>query len=441
MITLQDRLSSLAGYYNSPWPVECGGNRRQKAAEGGLQARNGRSRVITRIDDRWHVMVIRRGPEEIYLGGTMPSWSGPDPFGWLQRLDPDTLDPIAESPKLPAGGHVWCGAIAAHEKGDIYKVNGCYLHRLDRDCWVVKERRLPVDQAHNGLLILGDGSIVTKDLRLSGQGSSTITRLTADGLELLGEPLLLPEGSMGRIASDRIGDEEFIYIPGIERVWRIRVGSEKMEIDKNWSPKYRQESGTQGLAWDGCISEGSLWLMDNGDIDSLRAIYGVHPNGRFDKPEKRLSWRRPAPWSGKLRLLKISLMDGRIDEICPFNRAGGGIIAPPVFVPEYGICIAWDSINGGLAGIVDSPAGLKIAWTIEARPSMQPVVFPETGELVINDFHNGDDRLIVVEIPTGEIIDTVSTGSRVANGMFLTPGGKRDVFYCSTFAVARVQWS
>jgi hypothetical protein len=70
---------------------------------------------------------------------------------------------------------------------------------------------------------------------------------------------------------------------------------------------------------------------------------------------------------------------------------------------------------------------------------MQPVVFPETGELVINDYSNSDDRLIVVDIPTGEILDSVSTGSRVANGMFLTPGGDRDVFYCSTFAVARVQ--
>jgi hypothetical protein len=208
------------------------------------------------------------------------------------------------------------------------------MHRLDADCQVVTERRLPVDQAHNGLLILSDGSIVTKDLRLAGQGPSTITRLSPDGLALIGEPLRLPEGSMGRIASDLTEAGEFIYIPGIEHVWRIRVEPGRMSIDLDWSPRYRAKGGPQGLSWDGCISDGSLWLMDNGDIDSLRAIYGVHPNGRFDAPSNRLSWRRPAPWTGPQRLLKVSLNGGDVRAIAPFGTPGGGIIAPPVHVPS-----------------------------------------------------------------------------------------------------------
>lgn len=439
-MTGQDRAGPLPGYYPSPWPVECGGNRRQKAAIGGLNARGSEARVICRNDNRWHVMAIRRGPGEIYVGGTMPAWQGPEPFGWLQKLDPETLAPLASSPELPAGGHVWCGAIAAHANGDIYEVNGCYMHRLDPDCQVVTERRLPVDQAHNGMLILSDGSIVTKDLRLAGQGPSTITRLAADGLEVIGERLRLPEGSMGRIASDLTADGEFIYIPGIEHVWRIHVDGDRMAVDEKWRPQYREEPGPQGLSWDGCISSDALWLMDNGDIDSLRAIYGVHPNGRFDGPEHRLSWRRPAPWEGPQHLLKVSLDSGAIQSIAPFGMPGGGIIAPPVYVPEHKMCIAWDSINGGVAGISDADGDLKVSWTVNARPSMQPVVFPETGELVINDFKPGDDQLIVIDIPTGEVIDRVSTGSHIANGMFLTPGGDRDIYYCSTYAVARVQW-
>ncbi len=439
-MTGQDRAGPLPGYYPSPWPVECGGNRRQKAAAGGLNARGSEARVICRNDDRWHVMAIRRGPGEIYVGGTMPAWQGPEPFGWLQKLDPETLAPLASSPELPAGGHVWCGAIAAHANGDIYEVNGCYMHRLDPDCQVATERRLPVDQAHNGMLILSDGSIVTKDLRLAGQGPSTITRLAADGLEVIGEPLRLPEGSMGRIASDLTADGEFIYIPGIEHVWRIHVDGDRMAVDEKWRPQYRGEPGPQGLSWDGCISSDALWLMDNGDIDSLRAIYGVHPNGRFDGPEHRLSWRRPAPWDGPQRLLKVSLNSGDIQSIAPFGTPGGGIIAPPVYVPEHKMCIAWDSINGGVAGISDADGDLKVSWTVDARPSMQPVVFPETGEFVINDFKPDDDQLIVIDIQTGEVIYRVSTGSHIANGMFLTPGGDRDIYYCSTYAVARVQW-
>ena len=440
-MTQQDRKNFLPGYFDSPWPVECGGNRRQKAANGGLYARDGVATSTIQRNDRWNVMAIRRAVGEVYIAGTMPAWSGSEPYGWLERININTLEPISESPQLPSGGHVWCGAIAAHANGDIYKVNGCYMHRLSPDCSVIKEKRLPVDQAHNGLLILSDGTIITKDLRLSGQGKSTITRLSPDSLDIIGEPMALPEGSMGRIASDQTSNGEFIYIPGIEHVWRIRVDGENMVLDHEWAPQYRTEGGNQGLSWDGCISEDNLWIMDNGDIDSLRAIYSVHPNGRFDAPSNRLSWRRPAPWSGPQRLLKLSLISGDLTEIVPFGTPGGGIIAPPVYVPEYGTCITWDSINGGLAGIKNDDEGLEVAWRLDARPTMQPIVFPETGELVINDFKDNQDYLIVVDIRSGKIIDRVATGSTLANGMFLTAGGHRDVYYCSTFSIARVQWN
>jgi hypothetical protein len=153
------------------------------------------------------------------MGVTIPAFTGlAPPYGWLQKLDPDTLEVLVESPELPCGEHVWCGAIAAHANGDIIKVNGCYMHRLNVDCQVAVERKLPVDQAHNGLLILSDGSIVTKDLRLAGQGASTVTRLDPKTLELIGDVLVLPEGSMGRITSDLTPDGVFIYVPGIEYV-------------------------------------------------------------------------------------------------------------------------------------------------------------------------------------------------------------------------------
>jgi len=440
MTTKLDREAPLAGYYSSDWPVECGGNRRQKAASGGLHAKGAKASVTTQINNRWNVMMIRRGEGELYLGGTMPAFTGPPPFGWLQRIDPITLDVIDESPQLPCGDHVWCGAIAAHENGDIVKVNGSYLHQLDPACRVVAGTQLPVDHAHNGLLILSDGSIVTKDCRLAGQGRSTITRLKQDTLELLGEPFVLPEGSMGRIASDLTDEGEFIYIPGVERVWRIRVLADSMQLDESWSPQYRVEGGDQGLSWDGCISDGALWLMDNGDIDSLRAIYGQHPNGRFAKRSDKLSWRRPAPWRGRQRLIKIPLNGDDVQSIAPFDDEGGGIIAPPVNVPELNMCIAWDSINGGLAGIATDGNVLRTAWKVGVRPTMQPVVFPETGELVINDFYNGQDHLVVVDIRSGEILSHIGTGSRLANGMFLTPGTNRDIYYCSTLAICRVEW-
>ena len=438
-MTNSDRKEKLPGYFDSAWPVECGGNRRQKAATGKLLSKNSKTEMISTVSDKWNVMVIQREKNEFFLGGTMPYFNGPKPYGWVQKIDSDSLEVLNESPQLPCGDHVWCGAIAAHENGSIIKVNGSFMHVLSPECEVILEKELPINQAHNGLLILSDGTIVTKDCRLENQQNSTITRLDPNTLELLHEPFALPEGSMGRIASDLNDDEEFIYIPGIERIWRIKVLPDALELDEDWQPQYRNANQSQGLAWDGCISEGSLWVMDNGDIESVRSIYGVNPNGRVAE-NTHLSWRNPAPWKGRQRLIKFDLISGEKTSIEPFDKEGGGIIAPPVNVPEYEMCIAWDSINGGLAGISTTDRKLAVSWQLDMRPTMQPVVFPESGELVINNFENGEDELIVVDIATGELLSRAKVNARLANGMILTPGFNRDIFYCTTGTFSKVTW-
>ena len=438
-MTNSDRKEKLPGYFDSAWPVECGGNRRQKAATGKLLSKNSKTEMISTVSDKWNVMVIQREKNEIFLGGTMPYFNGPKPYGWVQKINSDSLEVLNESPQLPCGDHVWCGAIAAHENGSIIKVNGSFMHVLSPECEVILEKELPINQAHNGLLILSDGTIVTKDCRLENQQNSTITRLDPNTLELLHEPFALPEGSMGRIASDLNDDGEFIYIPGIERIWRIKVLPDALELDEDWQPQDRNANQSQGLAWDGCISEGSLWVMDNGDIESVRSIYGVNPNGRVEE-NTHLSWRNPAPWKGRQRLIKFDLISGEKTSIEPFDKEGGGIIAPPVNVPEYEMCIAWDSINGGLAGISTTDRKLAVSWQLDMRPTMQPVIFPESGELVINNFENGEDELIVVDIATGELLSRAKVNARLANGMFLTPGVNKDIFYCTTGTFSKVTW-
>ena len=438
-MTNSDRKEKLPGYFDSAWPVECGGNRRQKAATGKLLSKNSKTEMISTVSNKWNVMVIQREKNEFFLGGTMPYFNGPKPYGWVQKINSDSLEVLNESPQLPCGDHVWCGAIAAHENGSIIKVNGSFMHVLSPECEVILEKELPINQAHNGLLILSDGTIVTKDCRLENQQNSTITRLDPNTLELLHEPFALPEGSMGRIASDLNDDGEFIYIPGIERIWRIKVLPDALELDEDWQPQYRNANQSQGLAWDGCISEGSLWVMDNGDIESVRSIYGVNPNGRVAE-NTHLSWRNPAPWKGRQRLIKFDLISGEKTSIEPFDKEGGGIIAPPVNVPEYEMCIAWDSINGGLAGISTTDRKLEVSWQLDMRPTMQPVIFPESGELVINNFENGEDELIVVDIATGELLSRAKVNARLANGMFLTPGFNRDIFYCTTGTFSKVTW-
>ena len=444
-MTSLDRSSPLPGYYPSVWPTECGGPRRQKAPRSaGLALQPGeRLEAHVRQTDRWNVMFVQRDPGELYLQGTT-SAADPDAYGWVERVDPETLEMIAASPRLPSGGHVWCGAVLVHANGDLYTVNGRYLHRLDPDCRIVEELELPTDWSHNGLLALGDGRLVTKDLRLYDD-PSTLLLLEPDPLRVVGA-LEIPEASMGRIAADRTPTGEFIYVPGREHVYRYRYARGRLSFDRDWQPRYRDPDSPQGLAWDSCIAGGSAWLMDNGDVNAVRDMFSRHPN--------RLALRDPAQparmplgpemagWQGSQRLIRVGLANhGDADIVALFDEPRAFIIAPPVFVEPQRIVVAWDSANAQLTALrYHGPGKLERLWQRPLRVTMQPMVYPDTGELVVNDYRVEalQDDIVVLDLETGEERGRVYTGSPVANGMFLTPGFGRDLYYCSNSFVSRI---
>src|SRR5690606_31636013 len=103
-------------------------------------------------------------------------------------------------------------------------------------------------------------------------GASTITRLSPD-LELVHTPVVLPEPSMGRIASDHTEAGEAIYVTGETRLFRLWVEPGGLMLDPDWQPEYRTAGGPQGLAWDTCLSGGQAWFHDNGDLVSVRTIF------------------------------------------------------------------------------------------------------------------------------------------------------------------------
>ena len=176
-------------------------------------------------------MFVQRAPGELYLHGTTNPGDR-KAYGWVERVDPFTLAPLAESGPLRSGSHVWCGGVVAHADGSLYTVNGCFVQRLDADCRILAERRLPVDRAHNGLVILSDGVLATKDLRLQGHADSTLTLLEPGSLEILAT-VVLPEPSMGRIAVDRRPDGEWIVLPGTDHLFRLRYANGRARLDRD----------------------------------------------------------------------------------------------------------------------------------------------------------------------------------------------------------------
>lgn len=381
-------------------------------------------------------MVIQRAPGELYLQYNNHI-SSSEKYGGIERIDPESLQPIVSSPKLPSGGHTWCGGVVAHANGYLYFNNGDRCFKLDPDCQVVAAVKLPRDSAYNSLLIMADGRLVMKNIERDPNRVSALVVLDPERLEQIGPEAPIPENSMGRIAMDTTSRGQYVYVPGSHRFFRYRYTEGHLHFDDTWIARYRRGAdGEQSFAWDACLSGGACWFLDNGDNEANAEIFATRPFG-MRLPARGSVFRGLA--SSPQKLFRVATSDASIMlPFEPFGMARGSIFSPPAFDPFREIAVAFDTGNGQLGAFHYSGHSLEKLWSRPYRISMQMVVFFDTGEIAVNDFQAGLDEIAVLDIETGAERGRVATESRTANGMFLSPGWKRDVIYCSVGTIARV---
>ena len=434
-MTRLDYKTKLPGYYPSPWPVECGGPRRQKLARSrGLHLAPGeRLTSTTRDMGGWSVMFVQREPGELFVQGgsglapgEFPPFYRPDGenHGWLERVDPISLETLARSPALPSGGHLWCGAVVVHANGDLYMVNGRYCHRLNTDCEIVAERALPVDGPYNGLLIMSDGNLAMKDLGFRRGEPCRFSILEPERLEPVGDPFVIDTQCMGRFSSDLTDAGEFIYTSSASEIFRLRYERGTLSLDADWCASYAIEGENQADGWDTTIGSESVWLMDSGRPPMWEA-------GRASAPQRAFRFDT----SGH----------GERDVIDMIGRPGAFSPGPPLYDPERRILVVYDGLNGGIAAArYREPGSFEPLWRNDLRNNVQMMLYPDTGELIVEDAPLDQTTTrsadaIVLDIETGRERGRAAIGAPATMGMFLCPGFARD-FYVATIpgTVARV---
>jgi len=355
----------------------------------------------------------------------------------VERIDAESLETIRRSPRLPSGGQTWCGGIAAHANGFIYITNGDRCFKLDPDCGVVAEKKLPQDSAYNSFLVMADGRLVMKNIERDADRISKLVVLDPERLDQVGAEVEIPENSMGRIAMDTTDDGQFIYVPGSHHFYRYGYKDGALALDMDWLPRYRTLADyEQSFAWDSCLCDGGCWFLDNGDNEANVVIFGTRPFG-VNRPPRGSVFSGLA--SSPQKLLRIDIGNSRrISVLEPFGMPYGSIFSPPAFDPLRKVAVAFDTGNGQLGAFRYSTDGqFEQLWTRPCRISMQLVLFLDTGEVAVNDFRDGRDEIAVFDVETGAEKGRVATESRTANGMFLSTGWNRDVLYSSIGTIAR----
>jgi hypothetical protein len=425
----------MGGYWESAWPT--GGGAGEHAAVGDGLGIGPTDHLVSSIRPLTeHASTcVHRDRNELYVLLLPTDGSA---AARVERVDPVSLQPMRRSGELAVGGEATGGTLAVHGNGDLYLTAGTGLHRLGPDCTTVAstdraEMAAPAgaDPAppSSSLVVLDDGTVVAAS---NAGGVAVVTAYDPDLRPL--DSFTGPEPLCGPVAAS--GPD--LYLCGSSHLFRLRWTGDRFQLDLDWQPTHSGHDAhraDQGPAVGPIVANGRAWLSDNrSDVDLTTD--GDPAAAITDGP----TWSRPIRASG------VAVDDpSDVVVVTPTDVTGGWVTSAP-FAYDRTV-LAWDTGNTGLAAfdVPERPQDLPaMNWYQPFRPSVPPLFFPSTGELVINDFRllpDGDtsDDLVVLDLGTGYMKSRVPIGTqRIGTGR-IAPGWDRDVYYCTQGALARVR--
>ena len=411
-----------SGYLASPWPGEDGGPQRLQVPRSGagLNLQDGETLQCVTRTTLMSTMTVLGAPGEVYLltHSAIRAKFGLPTTACVELIDPDTLKTIHRSPRL-RGGPMWPGGMAIHRNGGLYCVYGRYLHRLTRTCEVRGMLQLPVDEPYNSFVILDNGLIVTKNL--SATTKARLCIIDPESLTLACAEIECPEASIARLSASG----NTVYVVGVRSIFRYHWDASHacLNFDAHWRFDYIGASA-QTYGWDVVLDGRHAWFMDNGEHRYLTSMIGA---GVSKTPN---------------RLIRVSLSDATDHQVLPVcGRDGGSITNPPLVDLQRRIVIGYDSANRHLqAWRFDAGSGaLTPLW--HKAPfgcASHMILYPDTGELVINDYRRAAEEVVVLHIDTGVEIARVRSGGLTQGVVFPSPGWGRDFYWSSMGRLARV---
>ncbi len=419
---------SSCAYFDSPWPSEdAGPSRLQTPKSGtGLKMEVGTRLECTSRKTQLSTMAVLGAPGEVFLltHSVLRAHLGFPTAARVSRIDPQTLQTIAQSPPLP-GGPMWPGGMAVHANGALVVVYGRYAHKLDRQCRVLSSYVLPVHEAYNSFVVLDNGLIVTKNL--SATTPAQLTTLNPHSFKSACHDVICPEASIARLSAKG----NTVYVVGVTRVWRYHwdEASQRLRRDVDWQCHYLKDA-PQSFGWDMVLEGDSGWLMDNGQHNYRLSMLGAGQN--------------PAP----NRLIRVCLQEADTFQSWPVcGEAHGSITNPPLIDVQRRIVVGFDSANRHLRAwrILESEDGavqLKDLWHLtHFGAASHMLLFSNTGELCVNDYRRFNEHVVVLDIESGQEKARVSTGGLMQGVVFPCPGWDRDFYWCSMDRVSRIHVS
>lgn len=409
-------------YFASPWPAEDGGPSRLQIARSGpeLDLQPGEKLACVTRSTLLSTMTVLGEPGEVFLltHSALRARLGLPTTSCVERIDPLTLKTVARSPRLP-GGPMWPGGMAIHRDGQIIVVYGRYAHTLSRNCELMRSTELPVNAPYNSFVVLDNGLVVTKNL--SETENAFLTVLDPGTLQAVSAEVECPEPSVARLSAHG----NTVYVVGVQTIFRYHWNDAtlRLELDREWGFNYAYQT-RQTYGWDVVIDGTNAWFMDNGKHRYLYTMLGAGVSATSN------------------RLIRVSLQNSD-DHTAMFvsGLPGGSVTNPPLFDLQRQIVVAYDSANAYLAAwrFDADLRSFTLLWTKKHFGcASHMILYPRTGQLVVNDYRGKAEEVAMLNIDTGTEIGRIKVGGITQGVVFPSVGWNRDFYWSSMGRLARV---
>lgn len=405
VITTQD--TDQTGYrpslYDTVWPTDKANlNRSNSVVNAGLpRGVTAEEVAVESVEMPYPAFAYTRDEDEIFvLGGTSYvleryvneidglGRGGGQSAPHITKYNPFTGEQTRLELDRGAGSDYLGGALV-HANGYVYVVYQSHVYKIEPESMTI-ERSMDMPLApglakrftiYNGLYVSSTGELITKYWTQLGDAAAFFL-IDPDTLEIT-EQLEYPGASPRLTVAQAADGTEYLYHLNKSETFRMQIEPGTLTIDPDWLARYdpyntgeaQNREPTSPVVVDGRVfyTTNTAWTATN----------PIH-----------IFWQDvETPYSNEQPPLTGPEL---------FDSVGWSFFH--VVVDEFtGIVIGADQANGLLTAVrTVGDDQLETLWEVELTHSVSPVIVSDREMIYINDFVDGRDHLVVLDLTTGE---------------------------------------
>lgn len=434
------------GYYNTVWPSEHADLIRSHAVmSGGIPKAFDKSKLkVAATEIYMPTWGYTRGKDEIYVIGGSPQfmsiftesikagksvskltaiiYSITDIFSsdipYVAKINSITMRKAILA--LDRGTSVnYTGGLLMHANGFVYAVSQSVLYKIEpTKMEIVKSIDLPrignrltsYWTTYNGLQVLSNGELMLKGFHL-------INNANLDGYLLLIDPETLQTDitQKATVSSARLMiADNYLYHVNAEENLRFKITDKGFILDQSFTSKYRSKN-------DQSTQASSPMLLPK--IDMVVFADNTAPNA---KTPLRLYTK-----SAKDKNKEMQSARAFTTGTPSFNFF---MVAGDTFINN--IVVYYDPLNNLVsANKIFADGSIKLLWeTAKIKASASPAISAANGHIYIDDYKNGKDNFIVLNLLTGKELGRAELSASLPTVGTIFIGENSDVFILNSEA-------